>query len=69
MTVLKGTVTNTKLIEALRILLLERAENNDVLIYFTGHRISVVDPLIGKSKTYLATSDTIANFNAASTTL
>ncbi|HEY9699025.1 MAG TPA: caspase family protein [Trichocoleus sp.] len=58
-TLLKGSVTNTKLIEALRTLLLERAENNDVLIYFTGHGIPVVDPVVGKPKAYLATSDTI----------
>jgi uncharacterized caspase-like protein len=56
---LKGAVTSTKLIQALRTLLLEQAKNNDVLIYFTGHGIPVVDPVIGKPKAYLATSDTI----------
>ena len=48
-----------KLIQALRTLLLEQAKNNDVLIYFTGHGIPVFDPVVGKPKAYLATSDTI----------
>jgi uncharacterized caspase-like protein len=57
-TVLKGTVTSAKLVEALRTLLLEQATQNDVLIYFTGHGIPVVDPIVGKPKAHLATSDT-----------
>jgi Caspase domain len=57
-TVLKGSVTSAKLIQALRTLLLEQATQNDVLLYFTGHGILVVDPVVGKPKAYLATSDT-----------
>lgn len=55
---LKGTVSSTKLIQALRTLLLEQATQNDVLIYFTGHGIPVVDPVMGKPRAYLAASDT-----------
>ncbi|PSB24045.1 caspase family protein [Stenomitos frigidus] len=57
-TVLKGAITNAKLIQALRTLLLEQATQNDVLLYFTGHGIPVVDPVVGKPRAYLATSDT-----------
>jgi site-specific recombinase XerD len=57
-TVLKGAVTNTRLIQALRTLLLEQATQNDVLLYFTGHGVPVVDPVVGKPRAYLATSDT-----------
>jgi energy-coupling factor transporter ATP-binding protein EcfA2 len=56
-TVLKGAVTSAKLIQALRTLLLEQATQNDVLLYFTGHGIPVVDPVVGKPRAYLATSD------------
>lgn len=67
-TSLKGTVTSTKLIAALRTLLLEQATNNDVLIYFTGHGVPVVDPVIGKPKAYLTTSDTIVTLEGKQAT-
>lgn len=51
---LKGT---GKFWQALRQLLLDRAKENDALVYFTGHGIRVVDSVVGKSKGYLATSD------------
>lgn len=52
-------VTSTALIQALRTLLLKQATQNDVLIYFTGHGLPVVDPVVGKPKAYLAASDTV----------
>ncbi|MEP1080059.1 caspase family protein [Leptolyngbya sp. PL-A3] len=57
--VLTGEVTSTRLIEALRRLLLEQAKGNDALLYFTGHGIPVLDSLMGEPKGYLATSDCV----------
>jgi ABC-type oligopeptide transport system ATPase subunit len=56
---LNKRVSSTQLIEALRRSLLEQADNNDLIIYFTGHGTLVVDPVVGKPKAYLATSDCI----------
>lgn len=58
-TVLKGSVNSTTLIQTFRTLLREQATRNDVLIYFTGHGIPVVDLVTGQPKAYLATSDTV----------
>ncbi|MEB3357615.1 MAG: caspase family protein [Synechococcales bacterium] len=60
-TPLTGEVNSKKLSEALRQLLLEQAKGNDALIYFTGHGIPVIDPLMGEPKGYLATSDCVVS--------
>ena len=43
-TVLTGAVTQSQLVKALRTLLEKQSVNSDVVIYFTGHGISVQDP-------------------------
>ncbi|HEY9691784.1 MAG TPA: caspase family protein [Oculatellaceae cyanobacterium] len=49
-------VTGAQLGQELRTFLLEQADNNEALIYFTGHGFTVADNL-GTQKGYLATSD------------
>ena len=55
-TVLKGKVTTQQLVEALQTFLTKQAVNSEAIIYFTGHGISVKEPL-GPSQGYLTTSD------------
>ncbi|BAY26286.1 diguanylate cyclase [Calothrix sp. NIES-2100] len=54
---LKGKVTKQRLGEALNILLRQQAVNNEALIYFTGHGITVSDLELETQQAYLATSD------------
>ncbi|MGD1854283.1 MAG: NB-ARC domain-containing protein [Leptolyngbyaceae cyanobacterium] len=54
--VLKGNVTTQQLGKALRNFLTQQAANSEAIIYFTGHGISVMDPL-GNAEGYLTTSD------------
>ena len=55
--VLTGDVTREKLEDALGRLLMERAERNEALIYFSGHAV-VVKGNFGKKRGYLALSNT-----------
>ncbi|WP_434684397.1 caspase family protein [Pseudanabaena minima] len=55
--VLTGEVTAKQLEDALGRLLLERADRNEVLIYFSGHAV-VVKGNFGKKRGYLALSNT-----------
>ncbi|MBE9100446.1 nSTAND1 domain-containing NTPase [Vacuolonema iberomarrocanum] len=50
-------VTSDRLIQAIRILLLQKAPGQDALIYFTGHGIPVMDPVLEETEAFLATSD------------
>ncbi|MEM9093209.1 MAG: NB-ARC domain-containing protein, partial [Cyanobacteria bacterium P01_F01_bin.53] len=54
--VLKGKVTTQRLTGALKTLISERAEKNEVILYFTGHGFTITDEL-GSTQGYLATSD------------
>jgi Caspase domain len=54
---LKGKVTKQRLGEALNILLRQQAVNNEALIYFTGHGITVSDLELETQQAYLGTSD------------
>ncbi len=54
---LKGKATKQQLGEALKILLRQQAVNNEALIYFTGHGITVSDLELETQQAYLATSD------------
>jgi uncharacterized membrane protein YkvA (DUF1232 family) len=55
-TVLKGKVTTEKLVKTLKTFLNEQAVNNEAIIYFTGHGVSVKDSL-DETQGYLTTSD------------
>ncbi|MEO1145462.1 MAG: caspase family protein [Cyanobacteria bacterium J06638_22] len=52
-----GKVTSDRLSRFLRTLLLQQATGQDVLIYFTGHGVPVVNSLLGETEAFLATSD------------
>jgi hypothetical protein len=56
-TELTGKVTRTQLVDGLRQLLEKQAVNQDVVIYYTGHGLTVVDPDDGSQEGYLAPSD------------
>ncbi|MEX0269036.1 caspase family protein [Leptolyngbyaceae cyanobacterium UHCC 1019] len=56
-TLLTETLTLEALRQALKQFLLEQANNNDALIYFTGHGI-LLESTTGYRETFLATSDT-----------
>ena len=56
--VLSGEVTQAQLVEALKTFLEKQATNSEAFIYFTGHGLSVLDPLGDDSQGYLAASDT-----------
>ena len=57
--VLKGNVTTSQLAESLHTFLTQAA-NSEAIIYFTGHGISVQEPL-GPSQGFLTTSDCVVN--------
>lgn len=50
-------VTSDRLIQAIRTLLLQKALGQDALIYFTGHGIPVMDPVLEETQAFLTTSD------------
>ena len=54
--ILKGNVSNKQLVEALMTLITKQADKNEVIIYFTGHSITVKG-CFGDHKGYLTTSD------------
>ena len=56
-TKLTGEVKRKELVEAIRQLLEKQAKNQDVVIYYTGHGVTVVDPDDGTEEGYLAPSD------------
>ena len=59
-TLLRGSVTRTDLVKALKTFLQEQAVGSDALIYFTGHGLQEVDPLgVDKPKGFLATSNCV----------
>jgi WD40 repeat protein len=64
-TPLIGEVNNKELIKELRRILIDQAEGNDALIYIAGHGISVLDPVQGKPKIFLAPSDCVIKHEKA----
>ena len=52
-----GEVSQAKIEDALGTLLLEQADRNEVVIYYTGHGFPLMEGRLGRPRVYLAPSD------------
>ena len=62
----RNYLTQSQLVKGMRTFLMQQAENSDAFIYFTGHGISVQDPLEDEEQEgFLAASDTEIKLRAS----